>query len=363
MNVKELKKSLPILFKSGVTPLIVGHRGIGKSQSIKQYTIENDLGFVDLRLGQMADAGDILGLPDIVHETKQTKFMQPSMLPTSGKGVLFLDELNRASKDVLQAVFQLVLDRKINEYELPKGWHVVCAQNPPTEDYDVNDFNDSAFADRFCQIKFEPTVKDWLEYARDTNTCGSIVEFIGQDNNFLEPELKDFNLDVKPSRRSWMAVNRIKGNCVDKTLFQELVMGMVGIEAAQSFFSFLANYSEVLKPEDVLNNFNKVKDQVERYSSEENNRQDILNNTCDGIIAIIKDLEKLDKKTEVNLANYIITIPKDLGHAFVNQLFDIPAFLCTETDSENGLSGGITPHSKKIISHFEGWKNEEIDSK
>jgi len=40
-------------------------------------------------------------------------------LPTTGKGILFLDELTSAPQMTQAGCYQLVLDRKLGEYVLP----------------------------------------------------------------------------------------------------------------------------------------------------------------------------------------------------------------------------------------------------
>jgi len=171
VNIKQLKESIPFLVKANIATMVVGHHGIGKSQAVRQYCDEQGIGFIDLRLGTQ-DVGDLLGLADFkVNEKGEnvaTKFMQPTWFPTDpdSKGLIFMDEINRARPDVLQAVFQLVLDKRLHEYELPKGWHVIGAMNPSTEDYVVTDLSDRAFLDRFCHIKLAPSKHEFIQYAK-----------------------------------------------------------------------------------------------------------------------------------------------------------------------------------------------------
>ena len=183
MNIKKFKEAMPYLIQANVATLIQGHHGVGKSQAVKQYCDENGYGFVDLRLGTQ-DVGDLLGLADFELDAKgnkiATKFMRPTWFPVdpASKGIIFLDEINRGRRDVLQAVFQLCLDKKIHEYALPKGWHVVAAMNPSTEDYIVTDISDKAFLDRFCHIKLSPSKQEWFDYAKKTKMNAELVQFV-----------------------------------------------------------------------------------------------------------------------------------------------------------------------------------------
>jgi MoxR-like ATPase len=109
--------------------MLVAKHGVGKSSVVKQVTEDLDIGFFDVRLSQ-CEVGDIKGLPYLDEENSQTKFFKPQWWPKdpASKGVLFFDELNRASKDVLQAVFEICLDRRLDGEALPDGWRVVAAR-------------------------------------------------------------------------------------------------------------------------------------------------------------------------------------------------------------------------------------------
>lgn len=57
----------------------------------------------------------------------------PSFLPKKSDkpGILFLDEINAAPPLVQAALYQLILDRRVGEYELPEGWRIIAAGNRP----------------------------------------------------------------------------------------------------------------------------------------------------------------------------------------------------------------------------------------
>ena len=191
-----MKETLPYLFKAGLVPLLIGRHVIGKSQSVKQWCDANGYDMVDLRLGQMSDAGDILGLPDFTTDAKgnkiATKFMRPSWLPTRPKTVIFLDEINRAHKDIMQAIFQLVLDKRIHEYVLPEDCYIVAAANPNTEEYETFDFifTEKALQDRFVHIKLEPSKDEFFEYFRNAKGSPAVLGFLQEHDYILASRVK-----------------------------------------------------------------------------------------------------------------------------------------------------------------------------
>lgn len=156
-RIARLKRSLGICFEAGVTPFLWGHRGVGKSSLFREIAEERGWGFIDLRCSQL-EAADLRGLPERSADGR-TRFLPPADLPIGdwddaeaarqigpppaentglrergeflrrsrraeprrARGILLLDELNRAPDDVLQAAFQLILDRAVGEYALPPG--------------------------------------------------------------------------------------------------------------------------------------------------------------------------------------------------------------------------------------------------
>ena len=101
------------------TPLFIhGSPGIGKSYIVADVAEKNGLELIDIRLSQM-DPVDLRGVPSIKDD--QTVWMPPVFFPKdmNSEGILFLDELNSAPPSVQAAIYQLVLNRKMGEYELP----------------------------------------------------------------------------------------------------------------------------------------------------------------------------------------------------------------------------------------------------
>ncbi|HHV71541.1 MAG TPA: hypothetical protein GXX38_02870, partial [Clostridia bacterium] len=105
-----------ILKKTDITPFLWGERGIGKSQCVYQVAQElsadgEKWDVIELRIGQM-EVGDLIGVPKV--EKGRTIWARPEWFPTTGKGIIFLDEPNRDNAgDVTQAIFQLVLDKRL----------------------------------------------------------------------------------------------------------------------------------------------------------------------------------------------------------------------------------------------------------
>jgi MoxR-like ATPase len=328
MNIATLKEALPYLFKANVSTMIVGHHGVGKSQGVAQYAAENDMEFIDLRLGTQ-DVGDLLGLADFERDRDgnlvATKFMRPDWFPTNpnSKGIIFLDEINRARRDVLQAVFQLVLDKRLHRYELPKGWQVIAAMNPNTGDYIVTDISDKAFMDRFCHIKLAPSKQEFFKYARERKFDDRLIQFLQEQPEMLQGELEAFDLsEIKPSRRSWEAIDRLIKVGTPVHILTELACGLVGPVAASAMTKALNSADKPINAADVVDNYSKFQKRVQDYSDAKNARLDMLKFTCDSILEWAQsDKKALTKDQAKNLADFLWDIPRDLSFSLARELY------------------------------------------
>ena len=101
------------------TPVMLwGPPGVGKSQMVAQIANRHDAPLIDIRLSQM-EPSDLRGIP--FRAEKAVEWAVPAMLPDAQRhgeeGILFLDEITSAPPSVSAAAYQLILDRKLGEYE------------------------------------------------------------------------------------------------------------------------------------------------------------------------------------------------------------------------------------------------------
>jgi hypothetical protein len=61
------------------------------------------------------------------------KWLEPAMLPTDGEGILFFDELTSVQPIQQTTAYQVTLDRRIGEYIVPDGFHIIPAGNNQTD--------------------------------------------------------------------------------------------------------------------------------------------------------------------------------------------------------------------------------------
>ncbi len=240
--------------------LLRGRHGVGKSCVVYQTAAAMGLTIVERRASQMTE-GDLVGLPVIDGNT--TTFNPPDWFKQACDEpvVLFLDEVDRATTEVRQGIFELTDSRKLNGHCLHEGTLVFAAVNGGEhgEQYQVGEM-DPAELDRWTVFDVEPTVEDWLGWAKD-NVDEIVWDFINQNHNHLEHK-GDFEPNkVYPSRRSWDRFNEcaVAANLLTEegrqpglgTLY-ELGCAFVGFEAAVAFRDFAEKYESQVNWTDVV---------------------------------------------------------------------------------------------------------------
>ena len=227
---------------SKLPPVMVwGAPGVGKSTIVKSLAQEMGLGFVDVRLAQM-ESIDIRGLPVPDKENHNVQWLPSSIFPTDNSkgGIIFLDELSAAPKDVQVASYELILDRQLGGgdiYKVPSKWFIVAAGNRSC-DRAVSTTMSSALANRMMHVEIEANAKDWEVWAVSRSVHPAVVGFI-QFKPQLLLSVDDQNLERGfPTPRSWERVSEMCKILKDETLLRKAVYGLVGVPAGQQFMEF-----------------------------------------------------------------------------------------------------------------------------
>lgn len=262
------------LLSPWVTILMRGGTGIGKSYMAHYLGKHFNLPVIDRRLSQLTE-GDVIGLPST--DGNVTRFNPPDWFKRACDEpvILFLDEINRATVEVMQAAFQIVLDRELNGYKLHPLTRVYSAINFGAQ-FTVNEM-DPAFLRRFAVVDLEPTVEDWIKYMRDTGGPSVIIDFIANNDTFLDPVKDAEPGTVQPTRASWDRLGtqlREAGMFNDEEplhgnpCFASIVKMFVGMEPSIKFVDFCKTFESQITGEDVLERYNDVREKIKGLGQE-----------------------------------------------------------------------------------------------
>lgn len=188
--------------------MLWGPPGVGKSRIVAQIAQRHGVHLVDVRLSQM-EPSDLRGIPFRVERT--VEWAPPSMLPDAARhgaaGILFLDEITSAPPSVSAAAYQLILDRRLGEYEVPPGWAIFAAGNRQG-DRGVTYTMPAPLANRFTHYEVEPHLDDWVAWAYAQDIDARVIGFL----RFRPERLFEFDParahQAFPTPRSWEFAHR-----------------------------------------------------------------------------------------------------------------------------------------------------------
>jgi len=299
----------PMISEARFPVLMRGRHGIGKSQVVYQLAKTMSLPVVERRASQMTE-GDLVGLP--VVSGNSTKWNPPDWFKFACDNacVLFFDEVDRATTEVRQGLFELTDSRKLNGHKLHKDTVIFAAVNGGKHgaNYSVADM-DPAELDRYSVFDLEPTVEDWLTWAKD-RMANEVYDFVYQNPKHLEHNGDIEPNKVYPSRRSWDRLNKtiVTANLLDNGASPELytiVSAFVGMEAAVAFNDFVQNYNKQITVDDLMTG--KIFKVISKMDLNQHN----------GLIEKLSDSGKLTNlltnEEMDNIAEYFANIPSEVA--------------------------------------------------
>ena len=193
VTAAQARKSLLRAFKVQRPLFLWGPPGIGKSELVADITEELGGYMIDLRLGQM-EPTDIRGIPFYNKEIGKMDWAPPIELPDEELAsqypvvVLFLDELNSAAPSVQAAAYQLILNRRIGKYHMPKNVVLVAAGNRES-DKGVTYRMPTPLANRFIHQEMKVDFASWQEWAVNNRIHKDVVGYL----SFAKQDLYDFD--------------------------------------------------------------------------------------------------------------------------------------------------------------------------
>lgn len=182
--------------------LLIGDPGIGKTAIMEQIAEELGIGLVSYSMTHHTRQSAI-GLPKIeqkMYGGKEYSVSEYTMseiiasvydsMEETGleEGILFLDEINCVSETLAPAMLQFLQYKTFGKHEVPDGWVIATAGNPPESNKSVREF-DIVTLDRVKKIVVEPDLEVWKEYAYKKNIHPAVISYLDiRKNDFYRIE-------------------------------------------------------------------------------------------------------------------------------------------------------------------------------
>lgn len=295
--------------QSPVSISLCGAAGIGKSQVCEQIAQEIDSNYIRLNLSQLTDPSEIVGWPYqeyhvcrgdecdwisaklidaytangwiITPETRMS-YAVPAWiegLDLNKPTILLLDDYNRTSQAIMQAVMEIICRQEYISWKLPPNSTIILTENPDDGNYDTNGY-DEAFATRFMRFNVKFDVNSWARYA---------------ENARLDDRAQNFMLAYSSEIMKENAQHRHPVNARNYTMFANTISGIENWEDPKSlalilqiasgaflddkdntigalFTNFIANkLDKLISPEELLTgDWKKVAPKIEKCVYDDN---------------------------------------------------------------------------------------------
>ena len=312
-------------------PMFTGEAGLGKSQIIQQWVKKQrernpQFGFLDLRIAYM-EAPDLIGLPEnetLADGAKVTSHYQPDFWPRDpeSEGLILLEEPNRGTTGIMNCLMQLLTDRKVHKYELPKGWIIAAAINPDSSEYDVNTM-DTALKDRFEDFEVEYDPLTFMEFMDKQNWNESVQRFVGDAiwTYKTSKELGQAGKYISP--RTWSKVNAAEKAGVrnNRQLHRIMVQSILGKDIGNEYHKYCYDQAPVTATE-ILKDKPAALKKLKEHSHPDTYKGDMLASTVESITksygGAAKDC-KPDQIDEDTMAAVAKIIPADYAVNLIKQ--------------------------------------------
>jgi len=270
-----------------------GGPGIGKSQGVMQWNAEKveeykvkiaagekvkpwDPNVCDVRLS-MKEPVDMVGVPIPVTNadgTKSTVWAIPSMWPKDNGefsgGTIHLDEINQGQAAILNAAFQLIQDKALGEYKVPKGYIIIGSANPSAYNSTVAEFS-VPLSNRFSHFNLKTDFDSWLNYRMNNGGNLDIMTFLKTqdpgmlfDRKGMESKVGDLSdamyTDIVVTPRSWEVIEKLlslpeggkhnDGFSIDEK--QRYATGRLGLGSSSKLFTWLKDKAKYQDWKEIL---------------------------------------------------------------------------------------------------------------
>ena len=304
LTPSELADTLSLLVDAREPCMVWGQPGIGKSDIADAVATATGRRYIDVR-ALLLDPVDLRGIP-WRDKDDRTRWASPEFLPPSndpGRFLINLEELPSAVPMVQAALYQLVLNRRIGEYELPPGASLIACGNRENDRGVVHRMV-APLASRFVHLELKSDHQDWCAWAIDAGIAPEVIFFIS-----CRPDLlNDFDPTSREKAfacpRTWHKVSNIINERADLSpnIERALFRGAVGEGPAVVFSAFLKIWREIPHPAAVI---------ADPENADVPTEADVLVSLCGALYRMADD-------TNFNaIVAYAIRIRREIGEFLV----------------------------------------------
>lgn len=349
---------------------LIGPPGIGKTAIMEQIAQDTGISLVSYSMTHHTRES-VLGLPQIVHRNYTGADFQISeytmseivatlydTIESTGikEGILFLDEINCVADSLAPVMLQFLQYKILGKHQIPQGWVVTTAGNPPMYNKSVNEF-DVVTMDRLKKVEVEPDFKIWKEYAYKRHLHTAIICYLeSHEPDFYHVGLSDKGeIEKFVTARAWEDLSEMMllyeegGIDIDSTLIAQYIQDTDIDDRFLEYYTQYVEYYNKYYVEDILDG-NVTEDIIESARAAQGTEKRLLfGMIIESLAASMKEsleMEKMLKKLHPILQDTISRLNANFSNREI-----ISNHIMREQSTLEKLSRArvISPSDKRVM--------------
>lgn len=267
LTIPEMKACIKHAGRLKQSIIVVSGPGLGKTEGVYQTAKElheQDPSFhdkpVEIYIPTM-DLVNLTGLPNYVKIDGQTftewSLPKAFIFKPDFKGIIYFDEFNQASKSVINATFNIILNHKVGDLPLPEGAIIVATMNPAEFNATVNKLP-APLKNRFTYLYVRKDLDAWVDWAMKNGINKDVITFLATNKRELLVDEKALSedLDTVATPRAWAIVSKYLNDPElqkpeNARYLKALVAGRIGLINTQHLFNFIEDKDKFQDPKDI----------------------------------------------------------------------------------------------------------------
>ncbi|MBQ7839685.1 MAG: AAA family ATPase [Lachnospiraceae bacterium] len=250
---------------------LLGAPGIGKTAIMEQVAQELGIALVSYSMTHHTRQS-ALGLPFIRHKVYGGQEMDISeytmseiiasvydVMEESGirEGILFLDEINCVSETLAPSMLQFLQYKTFGSHQVPEGWVIVTAGNPPEYNKSVREF-DVVTMDRLRVLEVEEDFEAWKAYALKKGVHNAVTNFLDLKKEYFYRIETTVNGRSYVTARGWedlsvvLSLYEEEGLCVDEMLVGQYLRNDRIVKEFTAYYDLYQKYKKDYHVEEIL---------------------------------------------------------------------------------------------------------------